>query len=71
MCNIEEFKAYCPESCIMMTSSLPTRGGTFIGNKYRADIKIVPSSEFVGTNEIDYEEDDEGTSWENFLGLRI
>ena len=55
----------------MMTSSLPTRGGTFIGNKYRADIKIVPSSEFVGTNEIDYEEDDEGTSWENFLGLRI
>ena len=40
MCNIGEFMSICPDSCNLMTSNLPTRGGTFIGNEYRSDIKV-------------------------------
>ena len=78
MCNVGEFKAFCPDSCDTMTSNLPTRGGTFIGNEYRADIKVadaVPASELVATNLIDVDKgqegDGDGTSWGKFLGYRM
>ena len=76
MCNVGEFKAFCPDSCDTMRSNLPTRGGTFIENEYRADIKVadaVPASEFVAANLIDVEKGQEGdgTSWGKLLGYRI
>ena len=63
MCNVGEFKAFCPDSCDTMTSNLPNRGGTFIGNEYRANIKMgneVPASEFVATNIINDDKGKEG-----------
>ena len=76
MCNIAEFKEFCTDSCNIMTYNLPRmyRGGTFIGNEYTS-IKVfsaVPAAEeFVSTNHIENEKDDEGTSWAKFLGFRI
>ena len=75
MCNIAEFKDFCTDSCNIMTYNMPVmyRGGTFIGNQYTS-IKVVsavPASEFVSTNHIENEKDDEGTSWAKLLGFRI
>ena len=77
MCNVGEFKAFCPDSCDTMTSNLPTRGGTFIGNEYRADIKVadaVPASEFVATNIINDDKgrkEGDGANWDKIQGYRI
>ena len=69
MCNNADLRALCPDSCDLMVSNLPTRGGTFIGNEFRSDVQVV---EFGGgTNTIENEKDDEGTSWGKFLGFRI
>ena len=85
ICDIGDFAAYCPASCAALKANLPTRGGTFIRNKYRANIKVANTvdvaemvkkeSEFLNTDRLKNIEGERVSDYKNtdewFPGKRI